>query len=167
MPQLETPSLNWGEKGEQMRRLLRRQSLAYVLGLATALAGGVVGGAWAAHSADTNAIVACADKNDGTLYLLSETKKGRCDKGDSTVSWSIVGPQGPTGDKGDKGDKGDVGAQGAPGAPGRDGSISRAVSPNGLYTVTFGDRGFTVKGPDGSVVVDRQGAHVITIAGGP
>jgi hypothetical protein len=146
-----------------MRRLLRRQSLAYVLGLATALAGGAVGGAWAAHSAGSNAIVACADKNDGSLYLLSMAKKGVCDKGDSTVEWSITGPQGPKGDKGDKGDRGDTGPQGP---AGHDGSITRAVSPNGLYTVTFGDRGFTVKGPDGGVVVNRQGAHVITIAGG-
>jgi collagen triple helix repeat protein len=146
-----------------MRRLLRRQVLAYVLGLATALAGFAVGAAWAGHTADSNTITACADKNDGSLYLFTHGKKrDGCDKGDSTVTWGITGPQGPIGPTGPQGPQGEKGDKGDTGAPG---TFSKSVSPNGLYTVSAGDRGITLKGPAGSVVVDRQGAHVFTISG--
>jgi len=153
----------WGEEGERMRRLLRRQVLAYVLGLATALAGFAVGAAWAGRSADTNTITACASKNDGSLYLFTHGKKrDGCDKGDSTVTWGITVPQGPIGPTGPQGPQGAAGAKGDKGDPG---TFSNAVSPNGLYTVSFGDRGITLKGPAGSVTVSRQGAHILTISG--
>src|SRR6478609_7722067 len=96
-----------------MRRLIRRQVLAYVLGLATALAGFTVGAAWAGHAADSNTITACSSKNDGSLYLFTHgTKRDGCDKGDETVTWGITGPQGIQGVKGDKGDTGAPGAKG-------------------------------------------------------
>jgi hypothetical protein len=141
-----------------MKRLPGRHALAYALGLGTAVAGFTVGAAWAGHTADSNTITACADKTNGSLYLFDRGTKKRdgCDKGDSTVTWGVVGPQGPQGPKGD---------QGAQGERGPAGTFSRAVSPNGLYTVTFGRQGFTVKGPAGSLVVDRGGAHVVTVGG--
>jgi hypothetical protein len=145
-----------------MKRLLRRQVLAYVLGLVTASAGFAVGAAWAGHAADANAITACADKGNGSLYLLDRgKKKDGCEKGDTTVTWAITGPQGP------QGLQGVPGTPGAKGDPGAAGSIARAVSKNGIYTVSFGNQGFTVKGPQGKLIVDSQGAHVITIAGTP
>ena len=143
-----------------MKRLLGRQALAYALGLATAVAGFAVGAAWAGRAADSNTITACEDRHNGDLYLVDRGKKrDGCERGDRTVTWGVVGPQGPKGDKGDKGDQGDRGPQGPAGA------LGHSVSPNGLYTVDFGRRGFTVKGPQGSIVVDREGAHVVTIGG--
>jgi hypothetical protein len=141
-----------------MRRLLRRQVLAYVLGLATALAGFAVGAAWAGHTADTNTITACSSKNDGSLYLFTHGKKrDGCNKGDATVTWGITGPEGPIGPTGPQGPQGESGAKGEKGDPG---TFSQSKSPNGLYTVSMNDRGITLKGPAGSVVVNRQGAHV-------
>jgi hypothetical protein len=103
--------------------------LAYVLGLATALAGFAVGAAWAGHAADTNAITACADKNDGALYLFAHgKKKDGCDKGDAVVTWGITGPQGPQGIQGVKGDKGDPGTPGAKGDKGDPGAFSSTRS---------------------------------------
>lgn len=144
-----------------MRRVLRRQALAYLAGLATALAGFAVGAAWAGKSADSNTIAACADKSGGELYLLSATKNGACKKGDTPVQWSITGPRGPQGEKGDQGPTGPAGPQGPAG------SFTQAKSPNGLYSVTLGNNGLTVKGPAGSLVVNRNGAQIITIQGTP
>jgi hypothetical protein len=140
-----------------MRRLLRRHVLGYALGLLTALAGFGVGAAWAGHKAGNNTVHACASHGNGALYL--QTADGTCKPNDATVEWSITGPQGPQGQKGDKGDKGDAGAQGAPG------TINRAVSPNGVFTLTLGDAGILLKGPRGSVTVDFQGVRMSTIGG--
>ena len=151
-----------------MRRLLRRQVLAYVLGLATALAGFAVGAAWAGHTADSNMITACASRHDGSLYLFTHGKKrDGCDKGDSTVTWGITGPQGPAGPTGPQGPQGPAGANGAKGDKGDPGTFSNAVSPNGLYTVNFGDRGITLKGPAGSVTVGRRGVNVNNVGSTP
>jgi hypothetical protein len=144
-----------------MRRVLRRQVLAYLAGLATALAGFTVGAAWAGKSADSNTIAACADKSGGDLYLLSATKTGACKKGDSLVQWSITGPRGPQGEVGPQGPAGPAGPQGPAG------SFTKAKSPNGLYTATLGNNGITISGPAGSLVVNRNGAQIITIQGTP
>ena len=151
-----------------MRRLLRRQVLAYVLGLATALTGFAVGAAWAGHTADTNTITACASRHDGSLYLFTHGKKrDGCDRGDSTVIWGITGPQGPIGPTGPQGPQGLKGDKGDTGAPGANGTLTAGKSPNGLYTVSLNDRGITLKGPAGSLVVNRQGAQVLTAGGSP
>ena len=151
-----------------MRRLLRRQVLAYVLGLATALAGFAVGAAWAGHTADPNTITACASRHDGSLYLFTHGKKrDGCDRGDATVTWGITGPQGPVGATGPQGPQGAPGAKGDKGDKGDAGTFTLAKSPNGLYTVSMNDRGITLKGPAGSLVVNRNGAQVLTIAGTP
>jgi hypothetical protein len=67
-----------------MRRLFRRQALAYALGLLTAIAGFAVGAAWAGHSASDNTVSACIQKGSGTLYL--QTAAGACKPGDQTVT---------------------------------------------------------------------------------
>jgi hypothetical protein len=149
-----------------MRRVQGRQLLAFVLGTGLATAGFTVGAAWAGHSATSNTITACAEKSDGGLYLFDRGKqKDGCKKGDETVTWGVTGPQGPQGATGPQGPAGQDGAPGAKGDPGPAGSFQNARSSNGLFTVTFGDRGITLKGPQGSVVVDRRGAHVLTISG--
>jgi hypothetical protein len=95
------------------------------------------------------------------LFDRGKQKDG-CRKGDQTVTWNVVGPTGPQGPTGATGPQGPQGAKGDKGDPG---TFSNAVSPNGLYTVVFGDRGVTLKGPAGSLVVDRQGARIVTISG--
>jgi hypothetical protein len=148
-----------------MRRLLGRHVLGYALGLLTALAGFAVGTALAGHSATGNVIHACADHDNGTLYLQDRGKKtDGCEKKDTAVDWSITGPQGIPGIQGPKGDTGDRGATGATGAQG---SISSASSPNGVFTITLSNAGILLKGPNGDVHVDFSGARMNTIGGQP
>ena len=155
-----------------MKRLLRRQVLAYALGLLTASAGFAVAAAWAGTSATGNTITACASKGEGTLYLPSAVKQkekenagGLCRRGDQTVQWSITGPQGIQGIQGIQGVQGPQGLQGAAGAQGPAGSITRAVSPNGVFTVTLSNRGILLGGPNGSFTVNFEGAGMNTIGG--
>lgn len=121
-----------------MRSLLRRPILAFMLGLAVALAAfaGTEAYARLAATEASNTIYACVKKN-GDPTLVAEG--ARCKPNETLVSWNIVGPRGPKGDtgpqgpkgdkgdtgpqgpKGDKGDKGDTGDAGAPGAPGAQG----------------------------------------------
>lgn len=151
-----------------MRRVFGRQVLGYALGVLTALAGFAVGAAWAGHSATGNVIHACADREDGTLYLQDRgKKKDGCEKRDTTVEWSITGPQGIQGIQGIQGPKGDTGDQGATGAAGAPGSISNASSPNGVFTITLSNAGILLKGPNGDVHVDFSGARMNTIGGQP
>jgi hypothetical protein len=150
-----------------MKRLLRRQVLAYALGLLTASAGFAVAAAWAGASATGNTITACASKGEGTLYLPSAAKQkenagGLCRRGDQTVEWSITGPQGPQGIQGIQGIQGPQGVQGAQGPAG---SITKAVSPNGVFTVTLSNRGILLGGPNGSFTVNFEGARMNTIGG--
>ena len=145
-----------------MRRVFTRQVLGYALGLLTAFAGFAVGGvAFAGHSAADNTIHACANHEEGTLYLQGTGKHPGCRKHDTTVEWSITGPQGPQGIQGIQGPKGDQGARGA------DGSVSKAVSPNGVFTITLSNAGILLKGPNGDVHVDFAGVRMNTIGGQP
>jgi hypothetical protein len=148
-----------------MRRLVRRQVLAYALGLLTALAGFTVGAAWAGHSAGDNVIHACSAHGNGTLSLHDAT--AACRNTDDPAVWGITGPHGPQGIQGPKGDKGDTGAQGAQGTAGKDGSISSAVSPNGVFTITLSNAGILLNGPNGAIHVDFSGDRMNTIGGQP
>ena len=154
-----------------MRRLHRRQAVAYVLGVLTAGGGFAVGAAWAGHAAaGDNTVHACTQKGNGTLYLQGPT--GACRPGDQTVEWSITGPQGDTGPQGPKGEtgatgpKGETGATGPKGDPGPPGqNILTAESPNGLFTFTVSDSGILIGGPNGTFTVDFAGARMNTIGG--
>jgi hypothetical protein len=148
-----------------MKRLLGRQTVAYGLGLLTAGAGFAAGSAWAGHAAAPGTISACQRHESGTLYIPTKETKYACKKHDTAVAWSITGPAGPQGLKGDKGDKGDPGANGAAGPQGQPGTITNAKSPNGVFTVTLSNAGILLKGPNGKVVVDFSGAHVISLTG--
>ncbi|HTZ04654.1 MAG TPA: hypothetical protein VMB53_02765 [Gaiellaceae bacterium] len=147
-----------------MRRIYRRQFLAYALGLLTATAGFAVGAAWAGHAATGGSVNACVSRGRGTLYLQN-TRSGKrqpCDRGDATTSWAITGPQGVPGQNGAPGKDG---ATGATGPAGPAGSINSARSPNGLYTITLSNQGILLKGPNGSVTVNLAGAQMNTIGG--
>jgi hypothetical protein len=148
-----------GEKEVQMRRLHRRQAIAYVLGVLTAGGGFAVGAAWAGHAAAVdNTIHACVQKGTGTLY--QQTAAGGCKPGDTTLEWSITGPQGIQGIQGSQGPQGPKGDQGAPGK-----NILTAKSPNGLFSITVSNSGILIGGPNATFTVDFEGARMNTIGG--
>jgi len=153
-----------------MRRLSWRQALAYALGLMTATAGFAVGAAWAGHAATGGSILACVRHESGTLYLQN-TRSGKrqaCDRGDTTTSWSITGPQGIQGIQGVPGKDGTPGATGASGATGPvgpAGSFSDARSANGLFTVTLSNQGILLKGPRNTITISGSGMQMNTIGG--
>src|ERR1700759_4569614 len=145
--------------------------------MGTAVAGFAVATAWAGigSASDANTIHACV-ANDGTLYLQFATRKlirkgEPCERGDQPITWSITGPQGLQGKQGlqglqglqgPKGDTGAAGANGAPGATGPQGpkgdtgatgpagTITKAVSPNGVFSISLSNRGILVAGPHGA-----------------
>jgi len=150
-----------------MRRIYRRQFLAYALGLLTATAGFAVGAAWAGHAANGGSVNACIARNRGTLYLQNTRsgKKQACERGDTATSWAITGPQGLPGAPGKNGTNGAPGATGPAGPAGPAGSLTSARSPNGLYTITLSNQGILLKGPRGSVTISGYGAQMNTIGG--
>lgn len=152
-----------------MKRLLHRQVLGYALGLLTAVAGFTVGAAWAGHSATgNNTLTACESREDGSLYMFDRGReKDGCRKRDTTVQWSITGPQGLQGIQGIQGLQGTQGLKGDQGTRGADGSLSSAVSPNGVFSITLSNAGILLKGPNGDVHVDFSGARMNTIGGQP
>lgn len=171
-----------------MKRVLRRQVVAYVLGVITAISGFAVGVAWAGHDATGETVQACVNRLLGSLYM-QHTISGNnqaCLRGDQTIEWSIAGPQGlpgatgatgpagatgPTGAAGGQGATGPQGATGADGAPGTEGpagpagTITSARSPNGVFTITLSDQGILLGGPNGTFTVDFEGARMNTIGG--
>lgn len=149
-----------------MQRVLRRQVLAYALGLLTAVAGFGVGAAWAGHSASGGSIQACARHQSGTLYLQNtRSHRQACERGDATVVWAITGPQGDPGAAGAPGKDGKDGAPGATGPAGPAGSITSARSPNGMFTITLSNQGILLKGPRNTLTISGAGAQMNTIGG--
>jgi len=149
-----------------MRRLSWRQALAYALGLLTATAGFAVGAAWAGHTASGDSVQACVNRLLGSLYMQNTISGNRpCLRGDSTIEWSITGPQGIQGIQGVPGKDGAPGAQGATGPAGPAGSLNNARSANGLFTVTLSNQGILLKGPRATITISGAGAQMNTIGG--
>jgi hypothetical protein len=96
-----------------------RASITAVL---VALVVASAGGAYAAASAGSPSITACVRHRTGVLYVGR-----RCIRGDSSLSWNVVGPQGPAGVA-----AGPQGVAGPPGPPGANG----APGPSGLVDAT-------------------------------
>jgi hypothetical protein len=58
------------------------------------------------------------------------------------------------------------GANGKDGKDGRDGTLTGTLrSPNGLFSVSVTDNGIVIKGPRGSVTVDRAGVRTTGLGG--
>ena len=96
-----------------------------IVGAATVLAGGVLGGrAWASH--DTNTVHACKRVGTGVVRIVASA--GECTAAEAAVEWNIVGPTGPRGLPGPVGPKGDAGEPGPAGPAGAQGE----VGPQGL-----------------------------------
>lgn len=109
-------------------------------------------------------IAACIKHGNGTLYVRAA--RDRCKHGDQAISLSLGGNAGPKGDPGPQGPPGQQGAPGQPGAPGQQGppgpqgpagtpGTASLVSPNGKFRVEIGNDGIYLRGPGGTVWVDR------------
>lgn len=166
-----------------MKKLVRRPAVLVVLLVAASVIGGGAYAAGQALKAThtvavTNVIFACAKSNDeGQLRLVSSLSQ--CKKNEAGIQWNVVGPQGPQGlqgapgpqgatgatgatgpqgaqgPKGDPGPQGPQGAQGPQGPAGSSGGTATLTSPNGVFKVEITDHGIFLRGPSGTVYVDR------------
>jgi hypothetical protein len=85
------------------------------------------GGAYAAATGSSGAIVACAHQNGGGLYIAR-----KCARHDKGLKWSVTGPQGPAGRDGAIGPAGLAGPRGDTGAPGPfPGVLPRGITVRG------------------------------------
>ncbi len=99
---------------------------------------------------------ACIKHGNGTLYVIGATT--RCKHGDVAITLNVAGTPGPKGDPGPAGQTGATGAAGAAGPqgpPGPDGAAS-LISPNKKFRIQVGDNGIYLRGPGGTVFVDRH-----------
>ena len=80
---------------------LRRNPVPYVALLLVLAVG--AGGGYALAATKTKTITVCADKKTGILHLKT---RGRCERGQTRVTWNQQGPQGPQGLQGPAGQPG-------------------------------------------------------------
>lgn len=103
----------------------------------------------AASPANASTLYACVKKN-GNAHIYS--KKPKCKKGESKVSWNNVGPAGKNGANGGNG------ANGSNGANGKDGAVAAFTAKQGAELNITGDEtltqipGLTKSLPAGSFV---------------
>ncbi len=104
-----------------------------------------------ASAQETRSITAGAGPN-GQLRLVESADD--CRKSETSLQWSVIGPQGPRGDRGpqgdvgpkgdkgdagDKGDRGEAGPQGDQGEQGPQGAPGPGFTGDQFYTVGIGD----------------------------
>jgi hypothetical protein len=99
---------------------IRHNVIAY---LALFLALGV-GGGYAVAAGNNKTITACADKKTGILHLKT---RGRCNPGQTRVTWNQQGPPGPEGTQGPQGPQGTAGVQGPQGPTGTQGPVGVTI----------------------------------------
>lgn len=104
---------------------LRRNAIPY-LALLLVLAVGI-GGGYAFAASKNKTISVCADKKTGILHLKT---RGRCNRGQTRVTWNQVGPQGPQGTPGPQGPQGSAGPQGVQGPQGAQGPAGVTIWAN-------------------------------------
>ena len=156
----------------------RRLVLGLLLGAtASSLAG--AGVALAEHGRESGGGVpvpvngllrACIKHESGTLYVIGAG--ARCKRGDVEISLNVAGVPGPKGDPGPTGATGETGATGATGETGATGATGATgpqgpagpsgsaslISPNKKFRIEIGDNGIYLRGPGGTVYVDRHEA---------
>ena len=98
-------------------------------------------------------IQACIGHGSGQLYIPHRGHhEGGCRHHDTPIVWNVAGPAGPPGADGQPGPPGADGQHGPPGPPGAAASLR---SPNGLFSVEITNNGVFVRGPGGTIFVDR------------
>jgi hypothetical protein len=109
---------------------LRRVHLTPAMGVSlAALVVAASGGAYAAVTGSSGAIVACVHQKGGGLYIAR-----KCARHDKRLKWSVTGPRGPAGRDGAIGPAGLVGPKGNTGAPGPfPGVLPRGITVRGNW----------------------------------
>jgi hypothetical protein len=146
------------------RPIVRRATLA----LATVLVVGLFAGA---SGAQASTLFACMKKS-GSAHVF--TKKPKCKKGETKLSWNTAGPAGKNGTSGSNGANGANGANGTNGKDGAAGQPQKAVSFNvssnfgvsPIVTPLFSIGGVTVKLTCASFVVPIPEIEASAPAGG-
>jgi hypothetical protein len=144
----------------------------------------VINGCLTARSAshDSHSDAGAPGRGSGLLRVIDPTTQ-RCARNETAISWNQVGPQGPVGPEGAIGPQGPVGPQGpagadgTAGAPGADGAAgapgakgdtgpqgpsgpsgtANLTSPDGRFRIEISNDGIFLRGPGGTVFVDRYG----------
>ncbi len=107
--------------------------------------------AWARVSTtEAKTIRACLSRDGELNIVTSERRWNRCPVA-RRLEWRVQGDPGPAGATGAQGPQGERGPAGAPGA-------NSLVSPNGRFRIDISDRGIFLRGPGGTIYVDRFGA---------
>jgi hypothetical protein len=115
-------------------------------------------------------------RNGDAARRRGEGGTGGCRRHDTAIVWNVAGPQGPAGadgapgpqgipgsqgpagpqgPEGPQGPQGQTGADGQQGPPGTPGTVGSLRSPNGLFSVEITNNGVFVRGPGGTIYVDR------------
>lgn len=138
-----------------MRRSGRAPAAVFVAGVILVGVVFLVQAGWASRSWQPfgDRINACVKKQNGQVRILDVGQS--CLSSEEPISWSVQGPKGDTGPAGPPGPKGDTGPQGPAGEPGGGASLT---SPNGLFHIEISNDGVFIRGPGGTVYVDRRGA---------
>jgi hypothetical protein len=97
----------------------------------------------------------CYANRLGTLRVLEGT--AQCTRRETPIWWNQQGPEGPTGPAGPEGPRGPQGPQGPSGT-----FNGTFTSPNGQYSITVGDDGIELSGPNAGV---RIGATEAVVSG--
>ena len=95
--------------------VLNKRSFLFALGLALIL----LAASATLALAQTNGVIYACVVRDGTLRIVSDANQ--CKRGETLLTWNIMGPQGPKGDTGATGATGPAGLTGATGATGPEG----------------------------------------------
>ena len=145
----------------------RRLLLGFLLGAAASSLAGA-GAALAEHGGGkggnagvpvpaSGPLRACIKHGNGTLYVIGAA---RCKHGDAEIALNVAGVPGAPGAKGDPGPPGPRAARTARAKrAGREDGASGAaalVSPNKKFRIQIGDNGIYLRGPGGTVFVDRH-----------
>jgi hypothetical protein len=103
----------------------------------------------------TTAALAVGDANCPTGGIAVTAVSGTTD-----VCNGARGAQGPQGEQGAQGPQGPQGVQGPQGPAGASGGAATLTSPNGVFSVQITDHGVYLRGPSGTVYVNRFKADV-------
>jgi hypothetical protein len=117
----------------------------------------------AAPQAEASTIYACVKKKSGTARFV--TKKTKCKKGETKVSWNtegLAGKNGANGTNGATGKEGTAGKEGSPGKNGLNGTAVAYAEVNSTGTLGGNSKGVTKMTPGPSPV---EGVYCLEIPG--
>lgn len=150
-----------------MRKPPGRRMLPFAVGLSVGMFAFAGHTAWAKLNVPSTETIRACVLPGGLIRLDDGDRRHNWCPERRRLEWNVVGPQGPAGPAGPKGDtgaagpkgeQGEAGAQGPKGEkgdPGESGGAANLVSPNGQFKVQVTNRGIYLRGPGGTIYVDR------------